>query len=83
MNLTPSQVQSQGLPENPRTALLKRITVTPKTRSIIGSGEGRDVAVKELRKVRHLVYWCPQCHCYHLWDGNDFEDVEAVLGPPE
>ena len=32
MNLTPSQVKSQGLPANPRTALLKTIGVTPEVK---------------------------------------------------
>ena len=80
MNLLPSQVKAQGLPENPRAALLKKITATPKTRTIIENGEQLDVTLEQLRKVRELVYWCPQCHCYHLWEGKDFADIEGILG---
>ena len=80
MNLTPVQVKAQGLPANPRTALLKKITATPKTRAIIENGEQMDVTLEQLRKVRKLIYWCPPCHCYHLWDGNDFEDIEVIIG---
>ena len=75
MNLTPSQVKSQGLPANPRTALLEKI------KAIMFNGEEIMPLTKEqLKKVRHLVYWCSGCKGYHFWEGKDFEDVEAVLG---
>ena len=83
MNLTPAQVKAQGLPANPRDALLKRITRTPKTRAIIENGEQLDVTPEEFLKVRRvkgLIYYCPECRAYHLFDGKDFEDVEAILG---
>jgi hypothetical protein len=79
MNLTLSQVKAQGLPENPRAAILKRITGTV-TRAIVEKGEQRDVTLEQLRKVRNLVYWCPPCHCYHLWEGRDFGDIEVLIG---
>jgi hypothetical protein len=82
MNLTPSQVKAQGLPENPRAALLKKITATSEIRdkTIVRDDETMPLTKADLRRVRHLVYYCPACKAYHFWDGNDFEDVEAILG---
>jgi hypothetical protein len=76
MNLTPSQVKAQGLPANPRTAILEEI----RDKTIMDNGEEMPLTKLQLRKVRHLVYWCPECKAYHFFDGNDFEDIEAILG---
>ena len=62
------------------TTTLKRITATPKSKTIIENGEQRDVTPEQLRKVRKLVYWCPPCRAYHLWEGKDFEDIEVLIG---
>ena len=59
---------------------LQKITATPKARTIVENGEQMDVTPEELRKVRKMVYWCPQCRCYHLWEGKDFEDIELIIG---
>ena len=59
------------------------ITATPKTRTIIENGERLDVTseeFKKFRKVKELIYYCPECKAYHLFDGKTFEDIEEVLG---
>jgi hypothetical protein len=50
------------------------------TKTIMDNGEQIDVTREQLVKVRKLVYWCPDCKAYHLWDGNDFEDIEVIIG---
>jgi hypothetical protein len=55
------------------------ITAT-KTRTIVENGEEITITRAELKKVRHLCYWCPECEVYHLFEGKDFGDVEAVMG---
>ena len=82
MNLTLAEIKSQGLPANPRTALLKTIGVTPevKDKTIMDNGEEMPLTKAQLRRVHHLVYYCPECKAYHFWDGMNFEDVEAILG---
>lgn len=54
-------------------------TVT-ETRPIIEGGEQMDIPKAQLKKVRHLVYWCPECKAYHLKEGKDFEDIEIIIG---
>lgn len=76
MNLTYAQVKAQGLPANPRTALLEEI----KDKTIMDNGEEMPLSKEQLKRVRHLVYYCSECTAYHFWDGKNFEDVEAILG---
>lgn len=52
-----------------------------KDKTIMDNGEEMPLTKAELRRVRHLVYYCPECKAYHFWDGNDFEDVGAILIP--
>ena len=52
----------------------------PQTKFIIDNGEEMPLTLEELKKVRKLVYWCPECKAYHLWSKNDFEDIEAIIG---
>ena len=59
---------------------MSTITATPKTKTIIENGEQLDVTREELKRVRRLVYWCPECKAYHLFDGKTFEDIEEILG---
>ena len=91
MNLIPSQVKAQGLPENPRTALLDQLK-TPEDKAaldrvarrlIIFGDEKMSLTWEEIKKVRHLLYWCPECAGYHPWPGNDLEDVKVFLDIPE
>jgi len=49
------------------------------TATILENGESMEVSREELKRIRHLVYYCPECPGYHLWSENDFEDIEAVL----
>lgn len=63
-------------------------------KTIIDGGEQMPLPKEQLKKVRHLVYYCPdctehlrdgpvyrpECKAYHFWDGKTFEDVEAILG---
>jgi uncharacterized protein with PIN domain len=56
------------------------ISATPKTKTIVDNGEEMEVSREELKKVRSLVYYCPECKHYHLWEGKSFEDIEEVLG---
>jgi uncharacterized protein with PIN domain len=52
-----------------------------KDKTIIDGTEKMPLTKAQLRQVRHLVYYCPECKAYHFWGGNDFRDVEAVLIP--
>ena len=61
-------------------ATLKRITETPRAGVIIKDRKQRNVTSEQLRKVRKLIYYCSECKTYHLWDGNDFEDIEVIIG---
>lgn len=74
MNLTPSQVKAQG------SVYGLQITGTPKAGIDVKNQGPMTVRPEELKKVRHLIYWCPKCKVYHLFEGNDFEDVEAIIG---
>jgi hypothetical protein len=62
------------------------VTATPipevKDKTIIDGTEKMCLSKDELRQSRHLVFYCPECMAYHLWGGNDFEDVRAALKKP-
>jgi len=49
-------------------------------KTIMDNGEEMPLSKEQLKRVRHLVYYCPECKAYHFWDGRTFEDVEAILG---
>ena len=55
------------------------ITATAE-KTIMDNGEEMPLSKEQLKRVRHLVYYCPECKAYHFWDGRAFEDVEAILG---
>ena len=55
-------------------------TATSKVYRIIENGEEMPLTREQIKKVRGLVYYCPECDGYHFWDGKDFEDVESILG---
>jgi len=58
------------------------LTSTPTERNVraIIKGWGQiNIARGDLKKVRHLIYWCPPCHAYHLWEGKSFQDIEIAI----
>lgn len=52
-----------------------------KTATIIENAEELSVSLEDARRLwkEKFIYKCRECHCYHIQDGHDMDDIEHAL----